>query len=653
MRKPALKTFVISIASVVIAGVLTGPVNANASDYSRVDSEVPASVRQVQDSLPEFIEYRNRALFNATFGDDDYTQQQNISYLKAYGSPQKLCGGWSDIECIEHSKKYSQYPDEYFMYGYVSLPLCSEESSIACIESMKVGNAAGMQQGNLIRHLDTTMSVKLKNQLQTDPIVKKFTSESSWPASEKYKLPAASNPTLWDVPGKPHASGDSTYMVHASISVRVREDSVDFENVIAQVVPYAEKAFSDGEPAYVIENIHHGIYGALNGSHIGGFKNGVSDNIPCAWTELGKCGVATSFADGSRAELTVRFPKTFGTWFLGRMANANLAIDPVNSSINRLVISGDPVDIPVGQVKFPLLDPALKPESDYVISMAKRNGYTESDIERIKSSDGNTSPQNLYAHGCWGCGFEIHDLSKLSKITNADRALKSKNKWEFRTLNSFFTDHKCLANKTRVQGIITSNAMLAQPGLPTFSKGQLSYQVSGMHYNHDGSIFTGEYTLQMRSDDARCLYGYSKAPIQTKVSVLDSGGIQKIATTSVSERGGWLTIRARNFTFSSPKIVVSITQETKAKTSAKAPAIPSVSVGKGKFLAAKTLMNKAKIQSKKGDQLSISVVGAKKAGVTRSGKSLKFQKKGTYNVKVTVVRKNSTSTSRVFKVVVK
>jgi hypothetical protein len=191
--------------------------------------------------------------------------------------------------------------------------------------------------------------------------------------------------------------------------------------------------------------------------------------------------------------------------------------------------------------------------------------------------------------------------------------------------------------------------MLVQESLPTFSKGQLSYQLSGMHYNHDGTEFMGEYTMQMRADDARCLYGYSEAPIQTKVSVTDSGGTQKIATTSVSERGGWLTIRARNFTFSSPKIVVSIKQGKKSK----AASTSSVSVGKGKSLTAKSLMTKAKIKAKKGDKLDISVVGATTSGVTDSGKSLKFKSKGTYNAKVTVVRKNGTSTSRVFKVVVK
>jgi phosphotransferase system HPr-like phosphotransfer protein len=153
----------------------------------------------------------------------------------------------------------------------------------------------------------------------------------------------------------------------------------------------------------------------------------------------------------------------------------------------------------------------------------------------------------------------------------------------------------------------------------------------------------------MRADDARCLYGYSEAPIQTKVSVTDSGGTQKIATTSVSERGGWLTIRARNFTFSSPKIVVSIKQGKNSK----AASTPSASVGKGKSLSAKSLMTKAKIKAKKGDKLDVSVVGATTTGVIDSGKSLKFKSKGTYYAKVSVTRKNGTSTSRVFKVVVK
>jgi hypothetical protein len=95
--------------------------------------------------------------------------------------------------------------------------------------------------------------------------------------------------------------------------------------------------------------------------------------------------------------------------------------------------------------------------------------------------------------------------------------------------------------------------------------------------------------------------------------------------------------------------VVSIKQGKNGK----AASTPSVSLGKGKSLAAKTLMTKAKIKAKKGDKLDVSVVGTNTTGVTDSGKTLKFKSNGTYFAKVSVTRKNGTSTSRVFKVVVK
>jgi hypothetical protein len=304
----------------------------------------------------------------------------------------------------------------------------------------------------------------------------------------------------------------------------------------------------------------------------------------------------------------------------------------------------------VTSVEWPLFDQDFKKYTDYMI---KTKQICLECLDRWKKQGWGGD------YNQWSPSMGVGLFKGLEGLMG-DRSIGSKQIWSFSSLSlsssddsgkerSIGYDNPCFSDKSRVQGILTTNSMVYQPGLPTFSKGQLSYQVAGLHYNHDGTEFTGEYTLQMRADDARCLYGYTEAPIQTKVSVTDSGGNQKIATTSVSERGGWLTIRARNFTFSSPKIVVSIKQGKKSKAASTA----KVSVGKGKSLSAKTLMSKAKIRAKKGDKLDISVVGATTSGVTDSGKSLKFKSKGTYNAKVTVVRKNGTSTSRVFKVVVK
>jgi hypothetical protein len=63
----------------------------------------------------------------------------------------------------------------------------------------------------------------------------------------------------------------------------------------------------------------------------------------------------------------------------------------------------------------------------------------------------------------------------------------------------------------------------------------------------------------VRSDVARCLYGFSKAPLSATISV--TGGADKtVATTVVSEKNGWLKLAAYGFTFSDKTIKVKITQ---------------------------------------------------------------------------------------------
>ena len=84
----------------------------------------------------------------------------------------------------------------------------------------------------------------------------------------------------------------------------------------------------------------------------------------------------------------------------------------------------------------------------------------------------------------------------------------------------------------------------------------------------------------MRSDTARCLYGFSKAPISATVSVTSASGENKVATTVVKEtKDGWLKLAAYGFTFSSPTISVKLSQ-------AKAPVAKSITITcvKGKTL---------------------------------------------------------------------
>lgn len=136
--------------------------------------------------------------------------------------------------------------------------------------------------------------------------------------------------------------------------------------------------------------------------------------------------------------------------------------------------------------------------------------------------------------------------------------------WTFRTLQVGGEQERnaCLKpDSSGVKGIVTTNATAYSDGPPAFIDNQLSYTVMAPHFRPDGTTpFQGRYNLVLRSDVARCLYGFSSAPLQAKIEVVDNNGAQSVAVTSVAESGGWLSLAASGFTFSGPTINVQLTQ---------------------------------------------------------------------------------------------
>jgi hypothetical protein len=126
---------------------------------------------------------------------------------------------------------------------------------------------------------------------------------------------------------------------------------------------------------------------------------------------------------------------------------------------------------------------------------------------------------------------------------------------------------------------------------PSFESGSLNYHVSGLHYMPDGKTpVQGSYSLVMRSDTARCLYGFTNAPISASVTIAGAEN-STVATVATSENNGWLTLQANGFTFSEKTIQVKFTQtapvvvpvpvETKAPaviTPTKAPAAKKTTI---------------------------------------------------------------------------
>jgi hypothetical protein len=124
--------------------------------------------------------------------------------------------------------------------------------------------------------------------------------------------------------------------------------------------------------------------------------------------------------------------------------------------------------------------------------------------------------------------------------------------------------------------VVTTNSLAYSAGPPSFNKaeGSLDYQVVSPHFTASGEEAIGSYDLVLRSDVARCIYGFTRAPIQATISIINPDGDNKVATTLVREKNGWLTLSAKGFTYSSPKIRVFLSQEaepTPAVTSQPTP----------------------------------------------------------------------------------
>jgi hypothetical protein len=118
---------------------------------------------------------------------------------------------------------------------------------------------------------------------------------------------------------------------------------------------------------------------------------------------------------------------------------------------------------------------------------------------------------------------------------------------------------QCLNQTDSLAGIVTTNAAEYFDGPPVFDKasGSLDYKVAATHYEPDGTTeFKGSYDLVMSSKVARCIYGFTQAPISATVSITSDAGVVSAATTVVNERNGWLSLGAYNFTYSSPTIRV-------------------------------------------------------------------------------------------------
>jgi hypothetical protein len=246
--------------------------------------------------------------------------------------------------------------------------------------------------------------------------------------------------------------------------------------------------------------------------------------------EEGKCGLTEDFADGTRAGLTFRVSTQIGGFFNGRLKAPDVRVEKFDANTNRISVDGEPVAIPRLAIEVP-------------------NASPEAALAGMKAGSNSFKTQ---------ASFNPNQIETFRNLAN-DTATAQTTSWQLASIAQGRYD-RCFSKPNQLVGLVTTNSMGYESGAPQMSGGFLNYKVSGMHYLPDGKTEAqGSYDLLLRSDVARCLYGFSKAPLSATISV--TGGTDKtVATTVVSEKNGWLKLAAYGFTFSDKTIKVKITQ---------------------------------------------------------------------------------------------
>lgn len=287
------------------------------------------------------------------------------------------------------------------------------------------------------------------------------------------------------------------------------------------------------------------------------YRDGESRNTggtySCVFVEDGRCAIMQAFQPGTSVRVGLRIPSSVGGWFRGHIKDPNVDVQAVSAHINRLTVSGEAVVVP----RFAV----IRSKSDY-----------SADRYYLDNFGGWWGTPAGVAAGALGEGAGGFTYLDHYRDLAGDTAGGETSFWNLKTVPAG-AGSACLADTSKVLGLVTTNAMVYDTSAPLFDNGSLQYKVAGLHFGPDGKApVIGTYDLVMRSDTARCLYGFTNAPLQASISII--GGTDQVATTVVSEKDGWLKLAAYGFTFSEKAISVKLTQ-TPAVT-ASAPANPSM-----------------------------------------------------------------------------
>lgn len=513
------KLFVLALASLIFSQT-----SAFASGESIMDSSMPGKGYFGIDSNPTFL---NKFTFSTLSG----------RYVDSNRAIQDVrnCKSLDDPSC---SKMNYFKADTLF-------PLCESAIELNCIDSLRAFNSAG-------KELTVKTGEKFPGLRSKD-----------FKGDLLANLPSGSQAPLVEIPEGSHAGG-SKYLIVVNPSGEVDKRSTGsgkFDGTMQGGI-FAVKTisgnFNDGGQS---ENLSfYREWGA--GSESVGIGGGGDSRFGCIINDLTSCAVPQAIPAGITFSLKVRYNFKVVNWFSGRLDTPNVEIQPIPTGGNLMTITAKPSVVP------------------FISRWIKKTELPAKIIDYYKKES-----QPLGGSGDWQASAQSGDPSTWSLMRNivtfdqramdeflmwlpaiGDKSDYEPTLWTFRSMRAGQQDNNCLQSESEVIGIVSTNATAYIDGPPFFNRETMSleYKVAAPHYTPEGQIFKGSYDLQVLSSSARCLYGFSNAPISATIEIISESGEKQIAVTTVNEKNGWLYLSAKGFTFSNPVVKVKLSQGDKA-----------------------------------------------------------------------------------------
>ena len=480
--------------------------------------------------------------------EDSQFLKNTFSTLQAFTSDGKQQGK-SNVTSVTNCFEYGTAgcDSSKFFNFMANLGYCSQSLSTDCVQAVTATNAAGKSLTvNYVGNFPEKMPYAFKG----DP---------------KVNLPTGGSTFLVDIPEAKHAGG-TQYLIVAQMAGRKEFDATNFNADRFSLGIFAVSKISGryqiAGPASDVAFFR--ILGMVSNTRIPFDKN-AGGPAGCAQTSETECLLAWPLRLDIQFGVTVKAHSPVSGWLHGRTNNTSAEITRTSDGDQLIKVSGRASIVPSVYAWFPKSD-LPKRVADY---------YSDKP-EELKSGTGfgDFDPKTGTGTALLKDTLDYREsqfpeaLAWYSALK--DKAAMAPTQWSIRSTDSGNDQKGCFANRSELSGIVATNSNFFIAGPPAYNEveNSLDYKVASPHFLPNGDVFKGTYNLLMRSSVARCIYGFTDAPVSASVSIVASDGTSQVATTVLGEKNGWLYLTASGFTFSSPTVRVKLTQPSAAAPAA-------------------------------------------------------------------------------------